>query len=79
LSLDAGQFCPDTAVLGRLIEAIFQVPTADELYVCVAEFVPLLLPADHVSISLYLQDEQKLLVKGLYGAEYRGNDSRVSV
>lgn len=55
--------------LGRLIETITDLGTTSDIYDCIVKFIPRVLPADHVTISHYCENEGSIRVLAQYDVE----------
>lgn len=67
MSETEGRYSTRSTDIGKLIEAIFLVDSADALYRCAAQFVPGILPSDRVSISIYIPEDEQLYMQALHG------------
>ena len=61
----------DLAKFGKLIETIFEFGSKGDLYSCVAEIVPQIVPADHVTITLYDVELRTLVIRSAYGEQLK--------
>lgn len=61
------QDSPELFHLTKLLEIVFDARSVDDVYQGVAEVVPNIVPADHVTITLYDVAKNQLIIRSLFG------------
>ncbi|MBX2839065.1 MAG: EAL domain-containing protein [Gammaproteobacteria bacterium] len=51
---------------GQLVERISDLDTTAEIYACIADFVPTVLPAEHVTITHFSPEQRGIVVQAVY-------------